>query len=191
MNVFCFLCHRTCSNQEDLKSHLEDDHGAQQNVDLLIQLQKLTEAEKLDLKKKLKERSPKAIQNDSVKLVQNDVDRCSNVSTKIMFWSKVEKNPKQLVKECPTPGVHVLNKDEAVNNTTLDIFDDIVRENYEEGINDSIDEHFDILVNQDKPCKPVDDPRESRESAKVPRRRRKPSSKRIQWWRFFAFEYFY
>ena len=191
MNVFCFLCHRTCSNQEDLKSHLEDDHGAQQNVDLLIQLQKLTEAEKLDLKKKLKERSPKAIQNDSVKLVQNDVDRCSNVSTKIMFWSKVEKNPKQLVKECPAPGVHVLNKDEAVNNTTLDIFDDIVRENYEEGINDSIDEHFDILVNQDKPCKPDADPRESRESAKVPRRRRKPSSKRIQWWRFFAFEYFY
>ena len=182
-------------NHEDLKAHIEDDHGAQQNVDILILLQQLTDSEKLALKEDLKERSPKANQNDSIKLVQNDVDRCSthsNVSTKIMFWTKVENNLKQYVKECP--GVQFLNQDEAVNDTTLDIFDDILRENYEDGINESIDEHFDLLVKHDEPCKRDEDPGESRDntpSVKVPRKRRKPSSKRIQWWRFFTFEYFY
>ena len=70
MNVFCFLCHRNCLNHEDLKAHIEDDHSVQQNVDILILLQQLTDSEKLALKKDLKERSPKANQNDSKELAQ-------------------------------------------------------------------------------------------------------------------------
>ena len=101
MNIFCFLCHRNCLNHEDLKAHIKDDHSAQQNVDILILLQQLTYSEKLALKEELEERSSKANQYDSKELVQNNLARCttpSNVSTKIMFWTEVENNPKHHVK---------------------------------------------------------------------------------------------
>ena len=79
-------------------------------------------------------------------------------------------------------------------NDTLDIFDKILKGNYDDCIHESIDEHFDRLVEHDEPCERDENPGESRDntpSAKVPRRWRNPSSKRIQWWRFFTFEYFY
>ena len=103
-------------------------------------------------------------------------------------------------------------------NDTLDIFDKILKENCEDCIHESIDEHFellvehdepehfeilvkhddpehfDLLVKHDEPCKLDEDPGEYRDntgSAMVLRKRRNPSSKRIQWWRFFTFEYFY
>ena len=60
-----------------------------------------------------------------------------------MFWSEVENNPKHRVKECP--GVHFFNQDEDLNDT-LDIFDEILKENYEDSINESIDEHFELQL---------------------------------------------
>ena len=108
-----------------------------------------------------------------------------------MFWSEVENNPKHRVKECP--GVHFFNQDEDLNDT-LDIFDEILKVNYEDSIHESIDEHFDLLAEHDEPCERDEDPGEAKDnmrSIKVPSKRRKPSSKRIQWWRFFTFESFY
>ena len=70
MDIVCCLCHRNCLNHEDLKAHTKDDHSVQQNVDILILLQQLTDSEKQPLKEDLKERSPKVNQNDSKELAQ-------------------------------------------------------------------------------------------------------------------------
>ena len=53
--------------------------------------------------------------------------------------------------------VLVLYQDEDINDT-LDIFDEILEENYEDSIHESIDEHFDRLVEHDEPCERDENP---------------------------------
>ena len=167
MQVLCFLCHKCFLTNDDLKAHCKDDHGAEQDVDLLILLQHMTQTEKFSLRKQLERKI--ATPNDKREPELDDV------ASKITFWKQVH-------------GLSDLKRDE--KNDTIDMFDEILRENYDDILSESVDEKFNLLLesNQDVTQEltitvtPV--PKKKRYS-KNP----SSSSKRgVQWWRFFDFE---
>ena len=163
MKMFCVLCHKNCLIKEDLKHHLVVDHGVKHDADLLMLLPQMTEPEKVDLRKKLTERS-------STK---------DDVSSKIVFWKQMEISKKR-IKDFP-----IQTKTQTLNDT-LDIFEEVLKDNYEESIPDSIDEKFENLIKQDEQST-VFQTKDS--SSAVPRKRRTKWSKRIQWWRYVTFSF--
>ena len=167
MKVFCFLCHKSFLNNNDLKAHCKDDHEAQQDVDLLILLQHMTQKEKLTLRKQLEKR-----------ITTNDMrePEPSDIATKIKFWKEVQ-------------GLPVKKEEISEQNDTIDLFDEILFDNI---LSESVDERFNLLLESDQYV-----PQELTEVILVPKKKhsKKPSSsssskRGVQWWRFFNFNFF-
>ena len=100
-----------------------------------------------------------------------------DVAAKIMFWKQVHGLP-DFERDGPSE-----------KNDTIDMFDEILRDNYDDILSESVDEKFHLLLesNQDvtQELAIIVTPVPKKKRSKKP----SSSSKRgVQWWRFFDFE---
>jgi len=176
MELKCYLCHKIFSTKDNLAAHLNLDHGVKYEVvDLLVVMQFLTEGEKLSLTRQLEGRminrnddNENVDEKDEV-LEDSGGIKTPDVATKIMFWRGIESSPKQAVKTLE--GKNFFRKGEsseekAVNellkrtlsehlngnksaDDTIEIFDEIFATTCDNNLNDSVDGHFRLLLDED------------------------------------------